>query len=81
VWLIILEVALASKLRLINVTTRNSNMAKNNLCSACFGFSFVLSCSIVISLSPIKISFPLRVKEQIVQAQEKLNFILSCFEL
>jgi hypothetical protein len=79
VWLIILEVALPSKLRVINVTSRNPNMAKNKACSACFSISFILRCGIVIALSPIKISFFLRAKEQIVQAQEKVNFILSCF--
>jgi hypothetical protein len=54
VCLIILEVDLPFKLRVINVTARNSNMAKNSLCSACFSFSFVLSCSIVISILPFE---------------------------
>ena len=67
-WLIILEVILSSKLRVINVTTINSNTAKNNLYSACFSSSFVLRSTIVISLSPTKISFLLRVKEKTVQA-------------
>ena len=78
-WRIILEVDLPSKLRVINVTTRPSNLAKSDLFSALFYISLVLRCSSVISLTPIQICFLLRVKEQILQAQEKVNFILYCF--